>query len=316
MIVTLTMNPAIDKSSTFAKLAPGKKLRCAALVAEAGGGGINVSKAIKELGGESLALFPAGGLNGELLKQLLTASGINYSGVPVAAATRENFNLTELSTNLQYRFIMPGGTLTNDDVERCLTAIADIDPPPAVLVASGSLPPGVPEGFFARLAGKCRKKGINYVLDTSGKPLELAVKEGVYLFKPSLSELSSLSGKELAEPEEIMTAARQIVEKGQCQVIVVSLGAAGALLLTKDLYEIIPAPVVKTLSTVGAGDSMIGGIIWALEQGKTITDAARFGVACGSAATMNTGSRLFQLQDAFKLYDWLAKQQIPTTFML
>lgn len=305
MIATVTINPALDKSSMVEKLIPEKKLRCSNMTIEAGGGGINVSKAIQKLGGESIAIFPMGGLNGKFLKQILEIQDISCMAIPVKNETRENFTITELSTNAQYRFVMPGSVINNDEIEACVTAINSLNPVPAIVVASGSLPPGVADNFFARIASVSKKIGAKYFVDTSGNPLKLAAQEGVYLLKPNLSELCSLVGKDYLQLDEVDAAAHEVIQKTHCEVMIVSMGPAGALLVTANEHERIPAPVVKKIGTVGAGDSMVGGMAWMLEQGATLKEVVRFGVACGTAATMNAGTQLFNKEDVFKLYEWI-----------
>jgi 6-phosphofructokinase 2 len=307
MIVTITINPALDKSSAIEKLIPEKKLRCTNPAIEAGGGGINVSKAIQKLGGESLALFPAGGTNGEILKRILLKENINFRDFPVIAETRENFTIHETATNAQYRFVMPGKALTGGEINRFLGFIYSLDPFPDIIVASGSLCPGAPDNFFASVANLAKSRGAKYFADTSGEPLRMAVEEGVYLLKPNLSELCTLVGKDYLELNEIDEAAGILLEKGSCEVIVVSMGPGGALMITKNVREKIPAPTVKKMSTVGAGDSMVAGMAWMLEQGKSLSEMVRFGVACGTAATMNSGTQLFKKDDVLKLYDWITK---------
>lgn len=302
------MNPAVDKSTTLDKMIPEKKLRCSNVVIEAGGGGINVSKAIKELGGESRALFPTGGINGQQLQRLLGQAGITYSAIDIAGETRESFTATELSANHQFRFVLPGPALKEVEINKCLEAVAALSPAPDIIVASGSLPPGVPDDFFARLAQLCKSTNTRLIVDTSGIPLELAVKEGVYLIKPNLAELASLAGKETLELDEVTEVAQEIINSGYCEVMAVSMGPAGAILVTKDTSEMVPAPVVKKQSTVGAGDSMVAGITWMLENGHSLPAAVRFGVACGTAATMNPGTQLFKKDDVYKLYQWINKQ--------
>jgi 6-phosphofructokinase 2 len=305
MIVTITMNPAVDKSTSVDKLVPEKKLRCAEMVNEAGGGGINVSKAIKELGGESLAMFPSGGLNGDLIESYLKDRQINYKTIPVAHETRENIVVRETSTNAQYRFVMPGAALSDLEAQACFDTLQQLDPKPSFIVASGSLPPGLPENFFGQLADLAKKMKARFIIDTSGKPLELAAKEGVYLLKPNLSELCSLVGKEHLELNEVDDAANEVIKDGRCEVMVVSMGPNGALLVTKDLCEHVPTPTVKKQSTVGAGDSMVAGMIWMLSQGRPLKETVQFGVACGTAATMNAGTQLFKKQDVHRLHDWI-----------
>ena len=310
MIVTITINPAVDKSTTLEKLIPEKKMRCSDLLIEAGGGGINVSKAIKKLGGESLALLPSGGVNGKLLEQILQNEAIPFKAIPVESETRESFSATELSTNAQYRFVMPGGKLNSKEIESWFSAISTLNPTPSIIVASGSLPPGVPEDFFARLAVISKQQGIKLIVDTSGKPLHLAAQEGVYLLKPNLSELCSLVNKDYLQMNEVDEAAKQVIRNGHCEVIVVSMGPAGAMLVTKDIHEKIPAPTVKKLSTVGAGDSMVGGMAFMLEQQKPLLEMVRFGVACGTAATMNAGTQLFKKEDVLQLYKWINQHSL------
>lgn len=305
MIVTITINPAIDKSTTTEKLVPDKKLRCSNMVIEAGGGGINVSKAIWELGGQSLALFPSGGMNGKLIEKYFEKRGIHFKAIPLEEETRENIMVCESISNAQYRFIMPGPTLSQKEANQCFELIKSLSPVPTIIVASGSLAPGLPDTFFQELASLSKALNAKLFVDTSGRPLQLAANKGVFLLKPNLTELCGLSGKEHLELDEVDDAAFEIIRKGHCDVIVVSMGPSGAILVTRDGSQHIPAPSVKKLSTVGAGDSMVAGMAWMLEQGKSLIDMARFGVACGTAATMNAGTQLFKKDDVFKLYHWI-----------
>lgn len=307
MIVTITMNPALDKSTSIDKLVPEKKLRCAKMTAEAGGGGINISKAIKKLDGDSLAVFPSGGMNGKKIEDCLAADGIRFKTLPIDQETRENIVVQETVSNSQFRFVMPGASLSQADADRCFALLQELKPTPTYIVASGSLPPGLPQDFFGQLARVAEKIGARYVIDTSGEPLKAAAKEGVFLLKPNLHELSMLAGKDQLELNEVDDAAMDIVRQGTCRVMVVSMGPSGALLATKDGYEHIPSPTVKKQSTVGAGDSMVAGMLYMLAQDEPMDRVARFGVACGTAATMNPGSQLFKKDDVFRLYDWINK---------
>lgn len=302
-IVTLTLNPAIDKSTTIDRLVPEHKLRCQQPKFEAGGGGINVSKAIKKLGGETLAVFPVGGPGGQLLVDLLQSNAIQCQPIQTKQWTRENFIVVETSTNAQYRFGMPGPELTEAEAQQCLNAIQAAKP--AYLVASGSLPPGLPVDFYARVAKLAKEINARLILDTSGEPLKLAAAEGAYLLKPNLGELSKMVGVEALEIDQVDEAAAEIIRRGNCEIVVVSMGPNGALLVTKDGHEHIPAPTVLKKSTVGAGDSMVAGMTWSLAQGKSPRDIARMGVACGSAATMNPGTELFRPEDVYKLHEWI-----------
>ncbi len=304
-IVTLTLNPALDKSSTTEKLVPEQKLRCTPMRIDAGGGGINVSKGIQKLGGSSLSVFPSGGHNGCQIQSLLHEAGIETAVLELSGETRENISITETSSNQQYRFTLPGTELTENQANACLDLVKKAEP--AYLVASGSLPPGLPGDYFEKVAHFAKKIGARFILDTSGKALQAAADEGVFLLKPNLGELSALVGVEKLEMNQVDDAALELIGQGKCEVVVVSLGPQGCLLVSKDGFEHIPAPTVHKQSTVGAGDSMVAGMVWALNEGRTFQDMARIGVACGSAATMNTGTELFHAEDVWKLLHWIEK---------
>lgn len=304
MIVTLTLNPAIDKSTEIEQLIPEKKLRCTQMITEAGGGGINVSKAFCELGGETTAVFPCGGMNGNLLLELLHGSLIKTIPVHIENNTRENIVVNERSTNKQYKFIVPGPAINEKELTEIKTTLNNLEDV-SFLICSGSLPPNVPDDFLSDIAVIAKKKGIKFIVDTSGSPLNHALMQGVYLIKPNMSELCFLSGSKYLEAHEIENAVDQIISQGKCEVIVVSMGPSGAMLATKNVKKRFPAPIVKKVSTVGAGDSMLAGIIWMLEQNKSLEDAVRFGIACGTAATIDNGIHLFRKEDALRFYEWM-----------
>jgi 6-phosphofructokinase 2 len=304
MIVTLTLNPAIDKSTSVVQLVPEKKLRCADMMVEAGGGGINLSKAIAVLNGKSKAVFPCGGINGKLLLELLQKDSLETIPVQIKGNTRESIVVTETSTNKEYKFIVPGPSLDEKKLSEIKSVISNLQDV-SFLVCSGSLPPGVPDEFLAGIAANAKQKGIRFIVDTSGSPLKKSITQGVYLIKPNMSELNFLAGTKYLEANEIEKAADAIISSGQCEVVVISMGPSGAMLVTKSLKKRFPAPMVKKQSTVGAGDSMLAGIVWMLEQKKSLEDAVRFGIACGTAATVNKGPQLFKREDAFRFYEWM-----------
>jgi 6-phosphofructokinase 2 len=300
-ILTITFNPVIDKSTTIPALIPEKKLRCAPPKFEPGGGGINVARAIKKLGGEAKALYLAGGYTGVFLNELLKREGVDTRPIEISHHTRENLIVLDASTNQQYRFGMPGPEITEAEWGACLQVIEQEDGL-EFIVASGSLPAGVPTDIYARIAAIAKKKGAKLVVDTSGEALQQAAREGVYLLKPNLSELSSLVGKEEIHAELVDDVAREIIDKGECEIVVTSLGPAGAMLVTRNEVMTITPPVVKKRSTVGAGDSMVAGMVLSLSRGWAVTEAAKYGVAAGTGATMNPGTELCRLDDVEKLY--------------
>jgi 6-phosphofructokinase 2 len=165
------------------------------------------------------------------------------------------------------------------------------------------------DSFYARLARLVREKGSRLILDCSGDPLKLALQEGVFLVKPNLAELSALAGLSQLELEQVEEAALSLVRKGQSEIVVVSMGASGAVLIGKDDRVRIQAPTVKRKSTVGAGDSMVAGMVYAIQAGRSMEQVLQMGVACGTAATMNPGTQLFRSEDAGRLFDWISGQK-------
>lgn len=301
-IVAFTMNPAIDKSSSVEHVIAERKLYCKPPRFEPGGGGVNVSRAIKKLGGESRLIYPAGGYTGNRLKDLLEEEGISHRPVPIEGTTRESLVVLEESTGQQFRFGMPGPVLKNEEWERCLHELSVIRPKPDYLVASGSLPPGVPSDFYARVARIGKDQGAKVIIDTSGGALSQALQEGVYLIKPNHREFRDLVGRDMKEESQIEAEAVKLAKSGRCEILVISLGAAGALLVTKDVTEHIRPPTIPIVSKVGAGDSMVAGTVLSLAQGKTQRDSVLFGIAAGAAAVMTPGTELCRREDAERLY--------------
>ncbi len=299
-IVSLTLNPSLDKSTAVDTVASEIKLRCDAPKVDPGGGGVNVSRAIHKLGGESIAVLSVGGCTGETLARLLQAEGLMVRSVPVAADTRESFVVFERSSTLQFRFGMPGEPLQPAEWQALIDAA--FAEQPDYLVASGSVPPGVPEDIYAQIAQRAQAAGVRLIVDTSGAALAAMTGAGVYLLKPNLNELEILSGEKFSGEEQMLAAARRMIAQQMAQVLVVSLGAAGAALVTTDDFVEMKPPVVPIQSKVGAGDSMVGGLVLALARGWSLRDAVRYGIAAGSAAVMTPGTELCRREDAEAIY--------------
>lgn len=306
-IVTLTMNPAIDKSSTVDHVVAERKLYCGAPRFEPGGGGINVSRAVKKLGGDSVAVYPSGGAAGETLQFLLGQEGLKHRPVSVKGWTRENLIVLETGTGQQYRFGMPGPELEKRDWQECLEQLFSGTAKPDYLVASGSLPPGVPPDFYARVARLGKDRGVRVVIDAAGEPLRLALREGVFLIKPNLREFREMVGAGGEDEAKILSVAKKIVLDGESEVVAISLGAAGVLMVSDSGVERLHPPTVPIISKVGAGDSMVAGVVLSLARGNSLRDAVRFGVAAGTAAVMTAGTELCRREDAERLY----RQMLP-----
>jgi 6-phosphofructokinase 2 len=304
-IVTLTLSPALDIATQIPRLCPDAKLRCSTPVYAPGGGGINVARAIHILGGRALALLPAGGSTGRHLIELLDAEGVPNQALAIADWTRECLNVVERASAQQYRFIMPGARLSPAEQAQLLGALAAL-PALDYLVISGSLPEGLAADFLPRVLQGAARRGARCILDSSGEALRQALEVGgVYLIKPNFSELSSLVGQDIGGPQQLASVAQELVQAGKCETVLVSLGAQGALLVRAGLSERIPAPTVRRRSTVGAGDSMVAAVTLKLAAGADWRDAARYGVAAGTAAIMTEGSELCRRHDTEQLYAWL-----------
>ena len=301
-IVTLTVNPAIDVNTSVDHVVSERKLRCAAPRREPGGGGLNVSRAIRRLGGASTAYYLAGGPAGELLRHLLDEEGLTQHVSRIEGWTRENLIVDDVSSGEQYRFGMPGPVVQEAEWTRCLSDIGERSPAPAYVVASGSLAPGMPDDVYARLAGVARERGSRLVLDTSGPALRLGLEAGAFLVKPNMREFQDLTGEPLDNEEALARAARRFVAEGRCSVLVLSLGAGGALLLKANGPLHIRTPTVPIRSKVGAGDSMVAGLTLALARGRSVEEAVRYGVAAGAAAVMTPGTELCRKADVDALF--------------
>lgn len=305
MIVTITLNPCIDKSTRTASLKPEAKLRCTEVKNEPGGGGINVTKALQRLNIPSVALFPAGGNNGNMLKELLSASAINYYAIDSKAETRENWIVVTEESQQQYRFTFPGRNVDEQSIIALIDAIKNYTP--SFVVASGSLPPGLPEHFYGLIVKTAAAVNAKCIIDTSGVALQAIKNKKAYIIKPNISELQKMLHVDGLKKNEVDDAAQQAVADGFAEIIVVSMGGDGAWLVTKEEKYFVAAPPVTPKSTVGAGDSMVAGITHALHKNLSLQEALQWGVACGSAATMNEGTELFKLSDAQHLYQLISQ---------
>jgi 6-phosphofructokinase 2 len=211
-IVTFTLNPTVDKNSAVDNVKAEDKLYCDQPVFEPGGGGINVSRAIKKLEGSSLLLYTSGGLTGKKLDKLLAAEDLNKEAVEIEAETRENLIISEKTSNLQYRFGMPGPEISDQECKTIFKKLTDLKPFPDYLVISGSIPEGVSDDIYAEMARLAKKRGAEVIVDVSGAPLRAAVKEGVFLIKPNLGEFQDLIGKELQDEDQIKKEALKLIK--------------------------------------------------------------------------------------------------------
>jgi len=311
MIVTVTMNPAIDISGVVDEVAPFRKLRCTEIRRDPGGGGINVARVAQRFGVDVTALYPVGGTIGRLLQDLVTHEGITSRAIPVTEDTREDFTAYERKTGHEFRFVVPGPRLTETEWRNCLDALVELPVKPAFVVISGSLPPGVPEDFYVRIADIARSQGAKVAVDTSAAPFRRLLEAGVYLAKPNRRELQEWAGTPLEDQDSQVLAARRLVAAGHAEIVALTLGHEGGLLVTRDQALRAFTPPVKPVSTVGAGDSFLGAMIVRLYRSDTLDNAFRYGIAAGTAALLAPGTDLSHPADVERILPQVRVERLP-----
>lgn len=299
-IVTLTMNPAIDLSTSVDAVEPTRKMRCGDVHRDPGGGGINVARVLRRLGADVLAIYLAGGATGMLLARLVERESIAGLVIDGRNETRENVTVFERKSGEQYRFVLPGPQVDEAVLQETLSAIGGLETG-GFLVASGSLPAGAPARFYADVARIASARGLKLVLDSSGAALREGLSGNPFLIKPNLRELGELAGVPLASEEAARGAAAKLVEEGRVRMVALTLGADGALLATRDGVWRASAPAVDVVSAVGAGDSFLAAMVLGLASGSAPEEAFRRGVAAGSAALLSPGTELCRAEDVERL---------------
>lgn len=293
-VLTITLNPALDVSTATDEVSPQRKLRCDPPRFDPGGGGINVSRAIRELGGESRALAVLGGATGDKLLALLRDEGIETERRELDGDTRISLKVRERSSGEQYRFVLPGPEQPADRADALIADITDCVGSAGyrLVVASGSLPPGFPEDTYARLAARLREMDARLLLDTSGPALKAALSGRPWLIKPNRDEAAELLGSERGPPDSMAGLAEKLWREGAADVVVLTLGAEGAIIMSENAKLRIRPPEVEVRSAVGAGDSFIGALVLGLARGWPLERACRFGVAAGASAVATEATAL------------------------
>ncbi len=300
-IVTVTINPAVDVSTTVDRVEPVRKLRCRAERREPGGGGINVARVIKRFGADVVAVYAAGGVTGQMLHGLVEREGVAARHLAVAGMTRESFTVLDETTQDEYRFVLPGAELSEHEWNSCIEEVQRLASRDDYIIASGSLALGVPEDFYARLAAAAKTSGCRFIVDASGQPLRRALEAGVYLAKPNLRELQGILDEPLKDRQSQVRACRRVIEQGMAEIIALTLGSEGALLVTRDAAWFSEPLPVKVMSSVGAGDSFLGALVWSLSTGGDLAGVLRCAVAAGSAALLAPGTQLCRPEDVRRL---------------
>jgi 6-phosphofructokinase 2 len=308
-IVALALNPSIDISTSVDEVLPGRKLRCHAQLVFPGGGGVNVARAAARLGADVQLIYPTGGATGQLLRRMIDREGIPNLAIDIREETREDFTVLENKTGAEFRFVLPGPEFSGNEWRACLGALEAVQVRPNYIVASGSIPPGVPLDFYARVARIAKAAGSRFVVDASGEALQAALDEGVYLVKPNVRELTEVMPEGSGGVDALITASRKLVAGARAEIVALSMGEEGALLVTRDGAWSAASPRVKMVSSVGAGDSFLGALLWGLESGLSEAEAFRHGVAAGAAAVLRPGTALSDPADVKRLVQDVAVRE-------
>jgi len=311
MIATITLNPTIDRTISVHGLVLDEANRWTNLRLYAGGKGIDVSRAIHEMGGKTTAYGFIGGDTGRTVEILLDEEGVPFSFTPIGRETRTNFIITDTKASRQTRIDAPGPRISERELERFRQKIGRIDPKPALMVIGGSVPPGIPPNIYYDIVTECKGFGIRCILDSEGQWLMEGIKAKPYLIKPNVREAEGLLDTELTTEEAIIKAALNLVEMN-LEIAVVSRGKDGIIAATKErIVKAVPPPV-KVRSAVGAGDCTIAGLALKLAEGESLIEACRLAAAMGTAAVLTPGTELCHRADVEELLPQIEVSETTT----
>ncbi|PKN95233.1 MAG: 1-phosphofructokinase [Chloroflexi bacterium HGW-Chloroflexi-6] len=291
MIYTLTLNPAVDRELTVPVVAFDSVLRASESRVDFGGKGFNVSRLLKRLGADSTAVGFLGGKAGEMLQDGLRSLGIGTEFVWVRGETRTNVSIVTQSGGHYIKVNEKGPLVDPAKQQELLDKITALAKPGDWWVLAGSLPPGVADDFYARIVNALNQRDSMAILDTTGESLRLGCAEKPYLVKPNAEEAQALTKLPVDTPAEIATVAAEIRRMG-AQNVVISMGKAGALLQTAESTWLTHSPRIKERNPIGAGDSMVGGLVWALMRGLSLKESLGWGVASGAATASLNGTEV------------------------
>ncbi|SFG80964.1 6-phosphofructokinase 2 [Palleronia marisminoris] len=300
-ILTVTMNPALDLATAAERVVPGPKLRCDAPRIDPGGGGINVSRLVQRLGGETAAIVALGGGMGERLREAMTREGISVRVIPVEGETRVSLGVTDRSTGEQFRFILPGPELTSEDGDRAIQALSEESARGDFVVLSGSLPPALAARFPRALARASGPMGIRFVVDTSGAALNDLVRSPdpdpdtrPEVLRIDHLEAEEAGGRPMPALADTARFAADAVARGAARYVIVGRDAEGNLLASADGIWFVRPPKVGVVSATGAGDSFLAAMTWALSIGTPPEEALRWGTAAAAATVTTPATDLCQ----------------------
>jgi 6-phosphofructokinase 2 len=303
-ILTLTLNPALDLATSTDEVRPDIKLRCGPPRVDPGGGGINVARAVRMLGGAAFALVAAGGPTGAQLQALLAAEGVLTGLLAAPGDTRISLSVADRATGAQYRFMLPGPEWHETDIATAITMLKSALTPGGYCVLSGSQPPGLADGFPADFARTCAERRARLVVDTGGGPLaafSASPGPGAEVLRMNQDEAEALADRALPAPQDTADFASSLAARGVARAVVVARGAEGSVLAAEGVRIFALTPKVPVKSRVGAGDSFVAGFTLGLARDLGYEEALRRGVAAASAAVMTEGTALCREEDAMAI---------------
>jgi 6-phosphofructokinase 2 len=300
MIATVTLNPSLDKTVMVDGLVLDEANRWTGFRRDPGGKGINVSRVVHELGGETIAYGFIGGFDGEIIKQLLQQQGVPFDFTPIKGEIRSNFIISDLRTNRQTRIDAPGPFISREELDELVVKVRSIKPKPDFLVLAGSVPPGIPDDIYRQLLEDAKSRGIKTVLDSDDKWLREGIKAKPNVIKPNVHEAEELLGVKLRNEAAIVRAVKALIKQG-IEIAAISRGRDAFIISDgSNVLKLIP-PQVEVSSTVGTGDSAIAGLVMKLSQGASLEEAACLAVAAGTATALTTGVELCHRVDVERL---------------
>ena len=295
MIYTLTLNPAIDYYIDMNKFEEGELNKVNNAYTLPGGKGINVSKVLKNFDVESMALGFYGGFTGNYIKTHLKDYGIKDGFIELEEDTRINVKLK--TDNSESEISGKSPNISNKNIEELFKLIGNIKEND-ILVLSGSIPNSVRNSIYKEIIDLLKNKNIKVILDSRDEAFKEAIKSGVFLSKPNKNELKEYFNKEINSLEDIIFYSKKLIEEGS-QNLIVSMGKEGSVLITKDAVYKGNAPDGKLISSVGAGDSMVAGIVYGISKGLNIEDSYKYAIASGSATACSEGLASFETMNKF-----------------
>lgn len=290
MILTVTLNPSVDHALFVEKLKVHDTNRVLRCERDAGGKGVNLSRVVAELGGDTVATGFLGGGPGAYVRSVLKKQGVRHDFVEVDADTRINFSVEDGSGEPPTTLNERGPEISKDDLDELFEHVRKYAKKASWVCLGGSLPPGVPKEIYRDLAAIAKEAGARVVLDADGDPFRFGLEVKPDLIKPNEAEAGRLLGREISSDEDVVQAARELADRAE--IVVISRGEKGAVMIADGQVSVGLSPKVETRSTVGSGDSLIGGMLWAIEAGKDTNEAFTWGLAAGAATAMTDGSEI------------------------